>query len=205
MSNAPDWLQESDPPTKGSVSAAATDSNNFTMSSLELDDGGAAPSSGAAAAATSPSSGSCHGKFIKCLNWGTSLFFLVIFIVSATFQENDGSGSILWMIYYILHAVTVAFYFFFRACANVPRVDKPLMALGGGMLVFSIGMVCASAVKLTKADASDAGEDAAKFNDKEEKAYEVAGATLGLVSAIYHIAIWKFCCQSAKKSSEDAE
>ena len=85
----------------------------------------------------------------------------------------------------------------------MPRIDKPLTALGFAMLVFSLGMVTASAVKLSKADASDAGEDAAKFNDKEEKAYEVAGAALGLVSAIYHIAVWKFCCQSAKKGNHD--
>ena len=200
MSHSPDWLQDSGPPPKGSVSSAAADSNNFT-SSLELDDG-AAPTS-TSTAAEAGSSGSCVPKFVKCLNWSTSLFFLGIFILSATFQENDGSGSIIWLLYYALHAVMVAFYFFFRACANVACVDKPLLALGGAMLIFSVVMVSISAAKLSSADASDPGQDAAKFNDKEEKAFEVAGSTLGLISAMYHIAIWKFCCQSAKKENED--
>jgi len=64
-------------------------------------------------------------------------------------------------------------------------------------------MVAISGKQFADANPANEGEDSNSFNDKEEKALEVSGASLGLVSAIYHVMIWKFCCQKSKKGQDE--
>lgn len=201
----PDWLKEGSGTTATPTAqeGAAAASNTFT-SSLELDDGAAPPPTSPAASAANSSSISsspnpCWRKTVRYLNWGVSLGLLAVFVASAVLQKNDANSSWNWVLFYAFHAATVALFFFFRACASVECIDKPLLVLGGGMLVWSVVMVAISGKQLSDAKSSDAGGDSDRLNDRQEKQLEVAGASLGLISAVYHVAIWKFCCQSAKR------
>jgi len=196
----PDWLK-GDNTSSPAATQEDKDSANFT-SSLEIDDNPTASPSVAAQSSSTPKEKSefCT-KFIRYLNWSISLGLLAIFIISAVLQGNDASSSLNWLLFYAFHATTAALFFFFRACFQKMRecMDKPLLALGAGMLVWSIIMVGISGKKLSDASSSNAGGDSSKFNDKEEKALEVAGATFGMFSAIYHVMVWKFCCKGDRE------
>lgn len=191
----PDWLKGSN--TSSPATQEDKDSANFT-SSLEIDDNPTASPSVAQSSSSTPKEKSQFWtKCVRYSNWGISLGLLVIFIIAAIVQDNDASSSLNWLLFYAFHATTAAVFFFFRACFKSMRecMDKPLLALGAGMLVWSIVMVGISGKKLSDAKSSDPGGDSSKFNDKEEKALEVAGAAIGMFSAIYHVMIWKFCCK----------
>jgi hypothetical protein len=93
---------------------------------------------------------------------------------------------------------------FLRCGRGVTCIEKPVQILAVVMLLFSMGLVGYSIYLLTDASESNAGPDAENFNDKEEKAYEVAGAGLGLVSAIFHVVMWQCCSTKKNKNGSDS-
>jgi hypothetical protein len=139
---------------------------------------------------------------------GTSVFFVALFAISASFQGNDASASLLWMLFYALHAVAAALFLVFACCVGLPCLDRPMVGLGAAMAVWSVVLVTVSAIRLAGAAAGGprAGGDASAFTDREEKALEVAGAALGLVSALYHTIVWKYCAgKSAAARGGDSD
>jgi len=195
--STPDWLQPSSEPPKYDVelsddAAAGNDSSNnrqqqFTAPEIEN--------------APSVESSPTKSRFILFAHYGISLIFFVLFIVAAAYQGNDGSDSLLWLLFYALNAASVGLFFFFKSCFYSMQncVEKPLLGYGAAMIIWSIVMLIIWSIKLSKAKSSDPGGDSNRFNDKQEKALEVTGAALCLIAGIYNIMVWKFCWKNKKQ------
>lgn len=187
--NVPEWLKDTNTNNDASKDVESNaPTSTPTLSSVEM----ATPADAAAAA---PSESAC-GRCLKLMSCGISLCFFAIFVASATFQGNDtGNSAIVWTIFYALHAVVAGACMVLQCCNVLPCVEKPVLSLASSMLIWSIIMVVTTSIKLSDAESggADQGGDSANWNDKEEKAYEVAGAALGLASGLYHVLVRKFC------------
>mmetsp|Transcript_8428 Transcript_8428/g.12212 ORF Transcript_8428/g.12212 Transcript_8428/m.12212 type:complete len:177 (-) Transcript_8428:45-575(-) len=130
--------------------------------------------------------------------------FLVIFIVSATFQDNDGSERYLWTIFYIMHATIAALVLLFKSCFSAwkTKAELPLLLLSLAMIIWSIVMITKSAIEIPQA--SGDGEDSENFSDEEEKIFELSGSILGLISTIYHALFWQ-CCGKVNVETPNVE
>ena len=137
-------------------------------------------------------------KVKKCMGLTISACLFLIFIGSSVVQDNDTGGTaILYLIFYALHAVVAGAYFFSHFIFRL-RLSRFVLGLGSGMLIWSIVFVILSSVQYSNTfsadDITDAGGDNPNATKKEEIAYEIAGAALGAVSALYHVGM-------ARKSS----
>jgi hypothetical protein len=137
-------------------------------------------------------------KVMKCIALSISALLFVLFIASSVVQDNDTDGSaILYLIFYALHAIVAGAYFFSHFMCQV-RMSRFVTGLGSAMLIWSIGFIINSSIDYSRTTAADditkAGGDIPNASNKEGIAYEIAGATLGAISALYHICM-------ARKSS----
>jgi hypothetical protein len=190
----PDWLKDVDVEASGTAN----------MSSVDF----AAPPSGdfiappMATTSDDDKSGSRLRRFCKTLIFCISLGFLAIFIYSAIVQDNDVDNNMMWLIFYAIHAGAVSLYILARLCfIDLERIiTKPFFAVLGSVAIWSIILVITTSVsyKDTASGGSDKGGDSDRLNDKEEKALEIAGAAIGLSSALYHMVAWKFCVAKSK-------
>lgn len=123
---------------------------------------------------------------------GISVVFFAIFLMSAIFQHND-QGIIVWILFYyaltVLALVGIALHcgLFVSNTTEGSLLKTALYGACLGMMVFSIVLLILSAVAFAQADSSDEGQDAENLNDKEEKAFEMGGAILGLISTFFHL------------------
>jgi hypothetical protein len=189
--NLPEWLQDNNKDVESNPTPASS-------GALEME----SPETTTASAASTPTnSGNTARGGSRCLQWANiavSLFFFVIFGASAIFKKGDGGGSaVLWLLFYIMHAVTAGACVLLVRCCPVPCVERPIMGLAIFMVVWSIFMVAMSAKQLadTPAGGADAGGDNNNWSNRQEKAYELAGASLGLASGLYHVLVYK-CCKT---------
>lgn len=199
--NVPGWLQNTDDDGKRDEENGASNAGGSAKDSLEMED------TNKNIAKTESGHAQRGGR---CFLWMTSivsLFFLVIFVISAFFQGNDTDGrGVVWWIFYALHAVLAACCLCLRWAKCVVCIEKPVQLLSGLMVVYSIVLIAISAKKVSDATTSAPGGDSEAFNDKEEKTLELSGASLGLASAIFHIILWK-CAGGGKRagSANDTE
>jgi hypothetical protein len=199
MSDLPDWLKETD----GDKTAATAAPQSAAPT------GDSEPGTNSATASTSSmelKSRPEPSPISRCCRWCmaiVSLLFFIIFVTSATFQNNDSGGSaFLWGLFYSAHAVLAALCFSLRCAKNLACIAKPVQFLSACMVIFSIVMVSISMKQLVDAHESNPGPDSERWNDREEKSYEVAGAALGLVSALFHVLMWHFCSGTSKVESK---
>jgi hypothetical protein len=198
MSDLPDWLKDTD---GDKTAATAPQSSSPAKEDPEL--GATSATSGKRMELKSRPEPSAISR---CCGWCmaiVSLLFFIIFVTSASFQSNDAGGSaIAWWLFYSLHAVLAALCFSLRCAKKLACISKPVQFLATCMVIFSIVMVSISTKQLVDAHESNPGPDSERWNDKEEKSYEVAGAGLGLVSALYHVLMWHFCSGRSKAESK---
>jgi hypothetical protein len=194
-SNLPEWLQDNNKDVESNPTPASS-------GALEME----SPETTTPAATNETHSSSTPTRSAgRCLRWtniAVSLFFFVIFVASAIFKKGDGGGSaILWLLFYIMHAVTAGTCLLLQSCCRKPCVERPVMFLAVSMVVWSIIMVAMSGKQLadTPAGGPDAGGDNNNWSNRQEKAYELAGASLGLASGLYHVLIYKCCKKNDNK------
>ncbi len=131
------------------------------------------------------------GKVMKCIVLSISAFLFVLFVASSVVQDNDtGVTAFVYLIFYAFHAIVAGAYFFSHfMCKSM--LTQLVTGLGGGMLGWSIVLVVLSSIDYSKTtaqdDVTDAGGDNPNATKKEEIAYEIAGAALGVISSIYHV------------------
>jgi hypothetical protein len=129
-----------------------------------------------------------------CVLAGIGLFFFALFLLSAIFQHND-QGVLVWIIFYyalaVLALVGVALHGgLFVSHRQTGGGGAFMRALDGfclALLLYAIVLAIISAVKLAGASPDDAGADAENLNDVEEKGFELGGAILGMLSAMFHL------------------
>ena len=109
-----------------------------------------------------------------------------------------------------MHAILAALFLLFKSFFSIwkAKVDRLLLILCLGMSIWSVVMVVKSSIQVFQA--AGEGEDSENFSDQEEKFFELAGAALGFISAVYHVLFWSFCrkdgVESPKiKTAEDLE
>lgn len=190
--NVPEWTNTTSDASKD-VEFNAPASNPTIMSSVELDTIDTTPAGAVASTAPSERTG---GRCLKWMNSGISLFFFAIFVASAIFKTNDAGGvSVLWTLFYSLQAIVAGACLVLQCCLKLPCVRKPVLGLAVSMLVWSIIMVIITSINLADAPGGGPSEggDNNDWTNREEKAYELAGAALGLASALYHVLVWKYC------------
>jgi hypothetical protein len=186
----PAWLQQKNSNNDTTSADGPTkDTEMGNMMSVELDSNTPAPNSAAATylAGAPTRLGQC--KKWTCIIVSTILF--VLFVASSTFQQNDTGGSaITYLLFYALHAIVAGAYLL-SYCLCTPRLFKVVQTLGVSMMIWSIVFIILSSVQYTNTDSggTNAGGDNPNATKKEEIAYEIAGATLGLASAMYHVFI----------------
>jgi hypothetical protein len=141
---------------------------------------------------------SCRYFFRRGFFLVFSFSFVCLFTVSAVIQIND-EDSLGWLLFYAFHA-TLAALCVIQNLLCFPQ--KLVLGLAAAMMNWSIVLVIIFALRLhnTEHGGPDEGGDDPNRNAREEIEVEVAGAALGLISALYH-AVWMNRCSSSSKSS----
>ena len=121
------------------------------------------------------------------LLFGISLLFFAAFVYSTVVQNND-VDMLLWSIFYGLHAGVVFLSMVYFKCP-ISKLEKLIYFLSAGIAVWSTVYVVLISLKLANS-VEEGGE-------KEEYIYELAGASIGLFSALYHGAVVR-CCVKTK-------
>ena len=129
-----------------------------------------------------------------------SSVILAAFIYATVVQHNDHDKN-LWSSFYGLQAaipvIFLVHYFF-----TTQVLDKVIYFLSSGMIVWSIVFIILISQELGEL----VQQDAPDVDMREEYIFELSGASLGLLSAMYHT-ILTFCCirKNEKLNEEDVE
>jgi len=122
----------------------------------------------------------------------TSLVLLALFLYSASMQSNDIDG-IHWIIYYSFSAaIPAVFLVYYMYC--FPTIV--VYVLSAANAIWSIVYIIISALNLNdipKGGATNDTGDNPNQTLRQEIAFELAGASIGLFSSLYHICMAKFC------------
>lgn len=189
----PDWLKandadveagsttELDTPTSQSTTDTTTNKNN--------NGGDDSPGSSSKRSFTC----SCGAAMVLLI----STAFLGLFVYSAIVQNNDGDG-LQWLIFYALNGALVAMFMLYYMCC-FPQ--KAIYGLGFGMTVWAIVYIVIASLNFR--DAPKGGDKAGTGDNdnqtlREEIGYEIGGASLGALSALYHVFMVK-CCVNKNK------
>jgi hypothetical protein len=221
-SDTPEWLQSDDSDIHGSGSmggggGGATTSPSFAdetstdegmegnKTNKRSSKGGSTDLSGGNGSKDTPPPGTvskvsmcnCKTIFLSII----SFCFLGLFVYSATTQDNDVDG-LQWMFYYAVNATLVAVFIVYYACCFPLKV---LYLLSTSVVIWSCVYIVIAALKLSDTpkggDDKDTGDND-NMTLREEYAFELAGASLGLFSAMYHVFIAKCCVNKAPKTDE---
>jgi hypothetical protein len=204
-SEVPAWLQKDNHETtiSGEIGTAVStkDAESGNMTSVEIDTPGkdTTPTMG-----NNSTSSTTNGKCSKVCNYicmAISAFLFILFVASSVVQDNDTGGSaIVYLLFYALHAIVAGLYLL-STCLCTQRCAKGVIALGVGMFVWSVVFVIISSVQVSKLTPADdiveEGGDNPHATKKEEIAYEIAGAALGMCSTMYHIFMARKASSSA--------
>jgi len=134
-------------------------------------------------------SSSGGGKCFPFTTYGLSLGFFAAFVVAAILQTDDLD----WLLFYCISAASVALFVLHRACySGMACLEKPVAIFGLAITIWAIVLLVIASIKLAKAK-NDNDDD-----EKKERAYEVTGSAVGLLSGIYHFTIMK-CCGNKKQ------
>lgn len=130
---------------------------------------------------------------VKCRNCRRTIHLALLLILGALFtysfvvQFNDGADVALWLVFYVAQAAVAFLGVVILSPCGPNRGRSVLLSAALIMGLWSVVMIILSSIDLAKTEAG--GEETGGDNDgateREEKAYEVAGAALGLASAMY--------------------
>ncbi len=149
------------------------------------------------ASAPTPKKNRC--RFISLLS--VSAFFFALFIYSASVQKNDPDG-LQWLLFYSFHA-SVAGMFILHISCFFP--DKVIYFVSSAMSIWSAVFIVIAAVKLHDAIVNGGkyvSQDIPGLSTHEELIFELVGALLTLMSALYHMIMTK-CCGNKKVTQEE--
>jgi hypothetical protein len=204
--DTPEWLQHNDADIQG---AAVSGSGSLAGDDDVENSKEGKPSKRASRTSTrlSGSSDSPASKISICSLKTiflaiVSILFFGVFVYSATTQDNDADGW-QWTIFYSLNAALVAAFVVYYVCCFPLKV---LYLLATAMGVWSIVYIVIAALKFK--DAPKGGPDAGtgdndNMTEREEIGFEMGGAALGLLSALYHVCIAKCCINKEGKKPEE--
>lgn len=120
------------------------------------------------------------GKICFVCSIAVSLLLFAAFIYSAYVQFNDPDPA-LWTSFYVLHAILVVL-----ALIPMPVLARGVFALAGVTAIFSIVLIVLNAIELSKGGLDDEESHRDGTTKTEELSYELAGASIGLFSALFH-------------------
>lgn len=180
-SERPDWLQNE---KNGGETADGKDwdtSEKVVTQDPTMDDSPTSSSGSPKEQKSAGTSGEGSSWCKRLIIVGVSVVLMALFIYSAIVQNND-NDKILWYMYYSLSAVIPAFFLcHYMICFPV----KIMYAFTSGMAIWSIVMII-----IISLDLADTSKDEVKANSdqtvREELTLELAGVSIGLVSALYH-------------------
>lgn len=132
---------------------------------------------------------SCRTIFLLLV----SGIFMALWIYSAIVQNNDLQG-IQWIVFYSLHASLAATFMVYWLCCFP---EKVLYLLAAAMSVWSIVYVIIASIQLSKTDKGGADTENGR-SEFEDIAYELGGACVALLSALYHGCMAKYCIKTGK-------
>lgn len=144
---------------------------------------------------------SSPGPAARTFTWRSILFYTVsillfaLFIYAAVVQNND-SDAVVWYLFYALHAVLPATVILH--CVFPAKVTYVLSAV---MVLYSLVLIIISAVNLAGVKEGEKTQNG-QSSLQEELAFELGGACLGLISAVYHGGVVK--CMQKRKAAEAA-
>lgn len=124
-----------------------------------------------------------------------SILLFALFIYAAVVQNND-SDVVVWYFFYALHAVLPATVILH--CVFPAKITYVLSAV---MVIYSLVLIIISAVNLGGVKEGEQTQNG-QSSLQEELAFELGGACLGLISAVYHGGVVK--CMQQRKAAEDA-
>ena len=129
-----------------------------------------------------------------------SLAFIGLFVYSAITQTNDVDG-LQWIIFYSINAAIPAFFvvrYTFCSCFPV----KLIYLFSVIATIWSIVYIVISSLNLKDGGSSGAGENE-NPTLRQDIIFELAGASVCLISSLYHLFITK-CCIKTEDKVEDA-
>jgi len=140
-----------------------------------------------------------------------SIFLLILFVASTVLQFNDVDLSIMWSLFYLLHAILILSLLLLRQgwirCTAAEQIKIVASCPAVGMIVWSLILICIASVDLSKVEEGgpEDGGDNESATEKEEVAYELAGACLGFLSASYHLYFLSFFCARSNVIHSDQD
>jgi hypothetical protein len=193
MADTPDWLK----PTDGDLALAGSGSTT----DLELADGGGSSSPMSQSRdekdqSKQRKSFSCSCGAVMILMISTAFFAL--FVYSATTQHND-SDKLQWLLFYALSAILVALFMISYMCC-FPA--KAFYVLSLGMIIWSIVIIVMTVPDFKKAEKGGSKVGTGDNDNqtlRQELGYELGGASLSLLSSLYHITMLCCCVNKGKK------
>jgi len=155
------------------------------------------------------SSGSryCSIEFILRFVVGVASFFLFdLFLYAAIMQGNDVDG-LQWIIFYALNAA-VCFLFLQNHFVHHTCCFLAIPLLSAVTAIWAIVYIVIASLNV-KYTPTGGAEDGTGDNDnqtlREEYIYELAGASLGLFSSLYHTFMVQCCVKKGDKVEDTAE
>jgi hypothetical protein len=125
------------------------------------------------------------------------MVLLVIFVASLVWQFNDSGAAVSWALFYFLHALLAGIGIVRHFGCRAALPPKILLGVTAVSAMWSIVLMGISGANLanTASGGQDAGGDNPNATAREEQAYELGGAFLGLASAVFHATLFGgMCC-----------
>lgn len=194
-SSTPDWLQAND------AEVAASGGFSADLAKVISDEPENSPKTKRNSNTTSDSSGGGHSPtsrppFCSCRTISLLLvsgILLALWIYSATVQKNDLQG-IQWIVFYSLHATLAATFIVYWLCWFP---EKVLYVLSAAMSVWSIVYIVMASIQLSKTDKGGANTENER-TEFEDTAFELGGACVALLNALYHGCMARCCIKVDK-------
>ncbi|KAG7348911.1 transmembrane family 220 helix protein [Nitzschia inconspicua] len=200
MADTPDWLK----PTDNDLALAGS-------ASTDVEEGGSTPMSQEMTPNKKTSNTSADDSTKKCFNFScscgavaillVSCAFLAVFVFSAIVQKNDLSDHMQWLLFYSLSAAVVALFMISYMCCFP---TKAFYVLSVGMSIWAIVIIIMTALEFSKSEKGGPKEGTGDNDSqtlRQELGYELGGASLSLISSLYHTMI--LCCCVNKEKKEE--
>lgn len=188
--NTPDWLKPSDNDLAVASSGGST---------VDLENGSSTPMSQDTATTSDKADNGEKKRFSFSCSCGAvtvlliSTAFFGLFVYSAIVQNNDTNDRLQWLIFYSLSASLVGLFMVSYMGCCFP--SKAFYVLSTGMSIWAIVILILSALAF-----KDTVKGAAL---RQELGYEMGGASISLLSSLYHTTM--ICCCVANKDKKGEE
>eukprot|EP00568_Trieres_chinensis_P004383 CAMPEP_0183303300 /NCGR_PEP_ID=MMETSP0160_2-20130417/8792_1 /TAXON_ID=2839 ORGANISM="Odontella Sinensis, Strain Grunow 1884" /NCGR_SAMPLE_ID=MMETSP0160_2 /ASSEMBLY_ACC=CAM_ASM_000250 /LENGTH=174 /DNA_ID=CAMNT_0025466187 /DNA_START=34 /DNA_END=558 /DNA_ORIENTATION=- len=134
-----------------------------------------------------PSSPTQKNRRRKIIFLAPAVIFSSLFVISFSVELYDSNYAAAWLAFYALHAVLAISVLIFSCANRLPAHARLVLGGAAALLVWSIHMIVITSVDLARTEHGGEvkGGDINSATEREEKAFEVGGSTLGMVSAAY--------------------